>query len=414
MDNLICNPTLDINAFVCDVEARVFGDRIYLYGTCGQCDEGTYAFRVYSSSDMKTWVNHGVAFSANDIAWTKAQGLWAPDCVEKDGKYYLYYSLPDGKMGVAVADCPYGPFKDLGRVNVSGIDPSVLVDDDGQAYLYWGQKDFVRVAKLNKNMKEIDESTVCQPLTVAKHGFHEGASVRKINGKYYFVYTDTHRRNKATSQGYSVSSDPMKEFVYKGVIVDNFDCDPKSWNNHGCIQYFKGQWYIFYHRAMKGIYSWGQPRQLCIEKISLDEKGDIQEVLPTSSGVADYITANRKIPAYCACAFSGIACVSDERESEYGYSVKNVYPRSSATYRYLRFDGETRMQVRMKGEGACRVELYLDGRYYADETFKLLNFFQNYSMKFPVIEGVREVTLKFYGLFEQGVLDEITFANTNE
>jgi hypothetical protein len=284
----------------------------------------------------------------------------------------------------------------------------VLVDD-GQAYLYWGQLDNVRVAKLKDNMIEIDETTVCQPLTVKDHGFHEGSSVRKINGKYYFVYTDTHRRGKATSQGYAVSTNPTTGFEYKGVIIDNFDCDPKSWNNHGSIQFFKGNWYIFYHRAMKGIYSWGQPRQLCIEKIEFDERGDIQEVLPTSSGVAEYITAGGTIPAYCACAFSGVPYVADDRESKYGYAVKNIAPRSSESYRYLRFDGETKMQVKMKGEGTCRVELYLDGRYQADLPCLLTNFFQTYQMRIPVAIGVKEVTLKFYGLFEQATLDEIIF-----
>ena len=406
---MVANPTLGIGSLVCDVEARVFGDRIYLYGTCGNCGEGVYAFRVYSSEDMLSWTNHGVAFSAKDIAWTKVKGLWAPDCVYKDGKYYLYYSLPAGEMGVAVSDCPYGPFKDLGRVNVSGIDPSVLVDDDGSAYLYWGQLDYVRVAKLKDNMREIDESTITQPLTVKEHGFHEGSSVRKINGKYYYLYTDTHRRGKATAQGYAVSNNPMTGFEYKGVVIDNFECDPKSWNNHGSIQKFKGQWYIFYHRAMKGLHSWGQPRDLCIERIELDEKGEIQEVLPTSSGVAEYLLAQEKIPGYTACAFTGLACIDADKNSQYAYAVKRITPRSSAGYRFVYFDGESEMQVKMKGEGNCRVELYVDGRYYADKSVVLDIFYKDFGLQIPPVYGKHEITLKFFGLFEEASLDEISF-----
>lgn len=105
----------------------------------------------------------------------------------------MYYSLPEGEMGVAVSSQPYGSFQDLGKVTgVHGIDQSVLQDEDGSFYLYWGQLDCVRAAKLNDDMRSVDESAICQPLTVAEHAMHEGNSVRKRNGKYYYVYTLTH------------------------------------------------------------------------------------------------------------------------------------------------------------------------------------------------------------------------------
>jgi hypothetical protein len=201
----------------------------------------------------------------------------------------------------------------------------------------------------------------------------------------------------------------MTDFKYKGVIVDNFECDPKSWNNHGSIQYFKGQWYIFYHRAMKGLHSWGQPRQLCIEPIYFDEEGGILEAIPTSSGVAECGSALEAIPACKACAFTGLAFVSDEKDSGYGYAVKNLTPRSSATFRYVRFDGENQMRVKLKGEGTCRVELYVDGRYHADKSFLLDIFYKSFSMPIPAISGKHEITLKFFGLFEQASMDEIVF-----
>ena len=402
------NPTLGNDIYYCDVEARTFGDRIDLYGTSGR-DGRT--FRVYSSDDMVNWTDHGAAFSADDVKWIDSAKIWAPDCVCKDGRYYLYYCVPTGELGVAVSDCPYGPFKDLGKIEKAhGIDPAVLVDDDGQAYLYWGQLDNIRAAKLKDNMREIEESTITQPLSVKEHEFHEGGSVRKVNGRYYYVYTDTHRRGKATAQGYAVSDNPLTGFQYKNIIVDNFDLDPKSWNNHGCIQDFKGQWYIFYHRATHGIHSWGQPRQLCIERIYLDEQGEIAEVLPTTSGAGMSIAAENSIPAACACGLSGKTYFAVDTESKYGLSIKNIEPSSTATFRYIEFDGETEFALTLKGEGVCRVELYIDGMYCADSKFTLGIFFQEHTMKIPKIFGKKEITLKFFGLFDQASCDRISFS----
>ncbi len=124
---------------------------------------------------------------------------------------------------------------------------------------------------------ELEPETAVQPLSVAEHGFHEGASVKTINGKYYFLFTDTHRHadlnngvGMATSLGYAVSDHPMSGFVYKGIVVDNIGCDPHTWNNRGSLQCFGGQWYIFYHRSTHaGVFS----RRVCMEPIELEADG---------------------------------------------------------------------------------------------------------------------------------------------
>lgn len=401
------NPVLGQNEIFCDAEAHEFEGRLYVYGTCNPGNR----FNVWSTDDMTHWTDHGVAFTAEDVTFTKAKGLWAPDCVCKDGKYYLYYSLPQGEMGVAVSSRPYGPFSDLGKVKgVQGIDPSVLKDDDGSIYLYWGQNDDVRGAKLNDDMRSVDEGTICQPLSVAAHYMHEGGSVRKYNGKYYYVYTEKHRRGKATAQGYSVSDSPLGGFVYKNVIVDSFACDPQSWNNHGCIQTFQGQWYIFYHRATQGVYGWGNPRQLCIERIEFDENGDIAEAIPTSSGIAEYIPATETITGGHACEVSGGAYVAPENNSgNSGTALKNINDFSSATFRYLRFDGEKKAVLEMKGEGTCRAEIYVDGKYFAYKTMELDMFFKEFETEIPEIYGKKEVAIKFFGLFRNATLYRIRF-----
>ena len=224
------NPLFKNDVFVPDGEAHVWEDgRIYVYGSWDLMGDDNYCsdvYHVFSSDDMENWTDHGVCFSSKQMAWVPdGTRLYAPDCVYKDGVYYLYYCIPDGRCGVAKSLSPTGPFIDVGEIrDVLGIDPAVLMDDDGQAYLYWGQFDNVRVAKLKDNMTEIMPETMEQPLSVKEHEFHEGSSVKKINGKYYFLFTDTHRHGgRATSLGYAVSDHPMHGFQYKGIIIDNFN-----------------------------------------------------------------------------------------------------------------------------------------------------------------------------------------------
>ncbi len=230
------NPILPLDVFVPDVEARQWADgRIYFYGSYdigGQMDYCSTLYHVYSSEDLVHWVDHGESFSSkgprDQVPWSDAN-LYAPDCIYKDGRYYLYFCLSDGTEGVAESDKPYGPFSNSMQIEgMEGIDPGVFIDDDGQAYIYWGQFDKVRGAKLKPNMKEIEPETVVQPLSVAEHNFHEGSSMRKHNGIYYFVYADTGRHGeRPTCLGYATSTSPLGPFIYRGVIIDNYGCKVK-------------------------------------------------------------------------------------------------------------------------------------------------------------------------------------------
>jgi len=409
---LATNPPLATNLCIPDVEAHVWEDgRLYLYGSydiAGKENWCSGIHHVYSTDDMLTWVDHGVAFSVDDIKWTQADTLYAPECAFYKGMYYLYYCLPGGQCGVAKSDKPYGPFEDLGQIEgVDGIDPAVLVDDDGQPYLYWGQFDNVRVAKLRDNMKEIIPETVTQPLSVAEHEFHEGASVRKWNGRYYFVFTDTHRHgNMATSQGYAVSDNPMSGFVYKNVLIDNFGCDPGTWNNHGSIECFKGQWYMFYHRATHNG-SWS--RQLWIEPLQMDKNGDFAEVKMTSSGAAWTLPATETIMGCQACEVTGGACIAADADSAHDFALCAIRDGSTATWRYIAFGGENRFSVKMKTGAVGRVELYLDGWYR--ETMKVTECdgYTVFTAPVAALRGTHTVELKFFGRFENAVLDELTF-----
>lgn len=415
------NPLLDRRIFVPDVEAHVWGDgRIYLYGSMDIAGEQRFCspvHHVYSSDDMIHWVDHGVVFSVSDSNWAKDCGvLYAPDCAYRNGKYYLYYCVPDGRCGVAVSDSPTGPFTDVGEIKgVWGIDPAVFIDDDGQAYLYWGQLTWGKAARLKENMTEIEEDSVCQPLSVAEHEFHEGSSVKKINGKYYYLFADTHRhgdpdRNdgRPSCLGYAVSDHPLHGFKYGGVIIDNFGCDPRVWNDHGSIECFKGQWYVFYHRSTHG----GEfSRHVCAEPISFGEDGSIAEVKQTSSGIGEAIPATAHIPADLACELTGNVRIAVDEGSTESLSLTEIGNGDTAVYRYIGFTGESKMRIRVNTSAVLRVEAYIDGEYHTEMKIQPTSGYSWNSIDMKPVYGRRTLTLKFY--FNEGgarvSADAITF-----
>ena len=400
------NPILDSHIFIPDVEAHAWGDgRIYLYGSFDLQGVETYCsdvHHVYSSDDMIHWVDHGVAFSIGDSTWAQNCGaLYAPDCAYRDGWYYLYYCVPDGRCGVAKSQSPTGPFTDVGQIEgVWGIDPAVLVDDDGQAYIYWGQLTWGKIAKLKDNMVEIEPDSVVDSLTIPDHEFHEGSSVKKINGKYYFLFADTHRHRdpvsgegRPTCLGYAVSDHPMHGFQYGGVIIDNFGCDPASWNNHGSMECFNGQWYVFYHRS---THCTANSRHVCIEPIYFNEDGSISEVKQTSSGVGEAIPVSEHIPANLACSLTGHVRIAGDPASSENLVLSEIRNGDTAQFRYLDFNGESGMQVRINTSVACRVELYVDGVYHAEMNVIPTECYTVATAPMPTLSGRHTVTWKFY------------------
>jgi hypothetical protein len=291
---------------------------------------------------MKAWQDHGVSFTGYDEGPNRAAEpghLFAPDCVYQDGTYYLYYCQPNGTEGVAISDAPAGPFHDARIVegaNKTGIDPAVFLDEDGSAYYYWAQIS-ARAGRLRPDMAGLcPESLIEGLVTEAGHGFHEGISIRKRKGIYYLVFTDI-SRGKATSIGYAVSKSPLGPFVKQGIIIDNSGCDPDSWNNHGSIQEFKGQWYVFYHRSTHNSkYS----RRVCAEPIFFDENGLIAEVEMTTQGADGPLDPSSKMDASNACLLGGSLYIDSYSGSEEFYEyLTHIHNGDSAVYKYYSFTG---------------------------------------------------------------------------
>ena len=264
-------PYFSPGVYIADPTARVNADgKMYIYGSLDTVP-GSYCserYHVLSSGDLLRWRLHPNTFASkgeNDAVPYADGMLYAPDMMQRNGAYYLYYCMSDGSEGVAVSKSPAGPFADGKKMEgIRGIDPTVFTDDDGQAYYYWGQF-AAKGARLNPDMKTIDFASAKDSLLTEKeHYFHEGGFMFKRAGVYYFVYTHIGRQDRATCIGYATSASPMGPFKYGGVIVDNAGCDPESWNNHGSVVEFKGQWYVLYHRSTAGrpmphLFAGGRP-----------------------------------------------------------------------------------------------------------------------------------------------------------
>ena len=260
------NPILPLWEYIPDGEPRVFGDRVYLYGShdrpAGQsfCD---HKLKVWSApvDQLNNWQCHGVSFRTADgqrpadTPWTH-NALFAPDAVEKDGKYYLYAYIVGSKGAIGVSDHPEGPFRLLSQyqydencqVGDQGIfnDAGVLVDDDGRVYVYYGFE--------GSHMNELNGQDMCtvlpgsyiHPVMPAgeeiplEKRFFEASSPRKVGDTYYLIYSP----RRGSRLAYATASSPTGPFTYRGYIVDN-GVDYPGGNNHGSIMCIKGQWYVF-------------------------------------------------------------------------------------------------------------------------------------------------------------------------
>ncbi len=340
------NPLLPMQYFIPDVEARQWKDgRLYLYGSYDISGDTAYCsheYHVFSSDDLQTWVDHGVSFRSADIHSDPTSQLYAPDCICRDGTYYLSYCASDGHEGLAISESPYGPFGDAYGVQGAdgdGIDPAMLVDDDGAVYYFWGQFE-LRGARMKPDLSGIDPATRVRPvISEADHGFHEGASIRKHNGLYYLVYTDI-SRGRATSMAYATSHSPLGPYEKGGILIDNTGCDPETWNNHGSIAEFNGRWYLFYHRSSQASRF---NRRVCIEPIHFNADGSIDEVEMTTQGVSGPLDATRRLDAYRACLLSGQVRTQSLPPSDtcntWSEHLTMIQNGDWAAYKYLDFGG---------------------------------------------------------------------------
>lgn len=278
-----------------DPAALVYKDSVYLYAGHDEApnDHNFYKMNewlVYSSADMKNWKSHPVPLKTTDFKWAKGDA-WAAQVAERNGKFYWYITVEHatikGKaIGIAVSDSPLGPFKDaLGKALITNdmtkqvsiawddIDPTIFIDDDGQAYLYWGNQR-CKYVKLKKNMTEIDGDIHVVDLP----NFTEAPWLHKKNGWYYLSYAYEFPEKIA----YAMSKSPTGPWEYKGILNELAgNCN----TNHQSIIEFKGKDYFIYHNGATQPHGGSFRRSVCIDKLEYNNDGTMKRVIMTSEGI---------------------------------------------------------------------------------------------------------------------------------
>lgn len=462
MKKQVMNPYLPLWEYIPDGEPRIFGDRLYVYGShdfAGGWHDycpGDYMSWSAPLSDLSDWECHGVLYPRSEtpnLAPTDAMA--APDVVQGlDGKYYLYYNTNGHMMcHIGVSDSPKGPFRYYGDVSMPDgtayteykmFDPGVLVDDDGEVYLYIGfcmpgpvperfrgmKSPFADCSlgfRLAPDMKTIVEGPVeiipggnrTAGTGFEGHGIYEASSPRKVNGKYVMVYS----AETSHEMAYAISDSPLGKYTFMGPLVSSADLglngneEPKMpyGNVHGGIVPLNGDWYILYHRQTSGIEC---ARQGCAEKLPIRPDGWFGMAEITSCGLNDgpLKDEGRYNAAYC-CHLTGDhiykgkmdvrtrrsetdTCIWEETNPtnpEWSvHYIRNIQSKTEVGFKYFDFHAPKAVLLRMRGLGDLHVTVKLDRETVIGEAeAKLMGDWQEVQVELSETEGVHGLYFTF-------------------
>ncbi len=289
-----------------DPAAMVHNDTLWLFtGNDRNGNQTGYVMDdwcAFSTTDMETWTEYPTPLRAKDFSWNTTNDAWAAHVIERNGKFYYYTSTSGAGIGVAVSDRPEGPYKDalgkplLTKADCAGashgwvcIDPAVFIDDDGQAYIFWGNV-YCYYAKLKENMIEID-GEIKQISFDQRWPFTEAAWVHKANGKYYLTYATGWPEKMA----YAMSDSIEGPWEFKGLLSE---CASNCNTTHPAIVELKGKTYLFTHNGTlpQGT---SYSRSVTVEEIHYNEDGTMQKCDMTTEGVNGSISD---------CASCGESC----------------------------------------------------------------------------------------------------------
>jgi len=278
------NPIVQ-TCFTADPAPMVYNDTVYLYTSHDEDDAfgfKMFNWKCFTTTDMVNWTDRGTIASLATFSWAAGHNAWAPQCICRNGKFYLYCPLAQrgGPMviGVAVSTNAFGPFSDpIGKPliynhNGDDIDPTVFIDDDGQAYLYWGHGGLYYV-KLNEDMISCSGNIV--KVESKPRNYQEGPWLDKRNGLYYLAYAST---CCPEGIGYCMSTNPTGPWTYKGMIMN--PTNASSGNHPGLIDY-KGNSYVFgFNYALNFALTptHRERRSVCVAKFECNPDGTIPTV----------------------------------------------------------------------------------------------------------------------------------------
>lgn len=279
-----------------DPAALVHDGTLYIYAGHDECPPPQQYYLmnewcILSTKDMKTFTEHSYKMQAKSFAWAKGEA-WASQVIERNGKFYWYVTVehkdnPGKSIGVAVADSPVGPFKDARgsalvtndmtteytKIGWDDIDPTVFIDDDGQAYLIWGNTQCY-YAKLKENMTELDGPIV--PVDLPR--FTEAPWIHKRGEWYYLSYASEFPEKIC----YAMSKSITGPWEYKGILNE---LAGNSNTNHQAIIEFNDEWYFIYHNGAINPHGCGFRRSVCIDRLYYNPDGTMQRIIMTTEGV---------------------------------------------------------------------------------------------------------------------------------
>lgn len=284
------NPIIT-DKYTADPAALVKNDTLWLFAghdsTGGQKGYKMKDWLVYSTTDLKNWIEYPVPLKITDLSWAKSGDAYAGQVIERKGKYYWYISTNWSGIGVAVANRPEGPYKDaLGKPLLTNkdcfasthswacIDPAVFIDDDRQGWLFWGNRECY-YAKLKENMIEIDGEI--KKIDFDGFRFTEAPWISKRGEWYYLSYATGFPEKIA----YAMSRNINGPWEYKGVLNE---VAGNSNTNHQAILEYKGQWYFIYHNGSIQTDGGSFSRSVCIDRLFYNEDGTIKRIIMTSEG----------------------------------------------------------------------------------------------------------------------------------
>jgi len=315
-------------------------------------------YKLFSTVDMVNWTDRGIICRGSDFKWF-TDNAWAPQAVPRNGKIYLYVPLNNNtgaKIGVAVSDNPAGPFTDpVGRAiaqeGAMAIDPTVFIDDDGQAYLYWGNGN-LRMVKLKEDMITPTGNVTSR---IPLEGFTEGPWFYKRESIYYMVYAGSSEKIS-----YATSNSPIGPWNYKGDIFDK----PSIATNHPGVIDYKGHSYVFYHNgALPGGASF--KRSVCVEEFTYGPDGSIPKLTMTKRGPAPVGTLDpyKRVEAETIADSKGLK-TEDCNDIGGGINLTSIHNGDTLKVREVDFkESAISFEARVCSSGSnAKIELRLDNQ----------------------------------------------------
>ena len=411
--------------YTADPAPMVYNDTVFLY-TSHDEDETVRNFftmndwKCYSTTDMVNWTDRGTVLSYKTFDWSRGDA-WAGQCIFRNGKFYYYLPVNQknggNAIGVAVADSPTGPFKDaLGKPLLTGygyIDPTVLIDDDGQAYLYWGNPNLWHV-KLNDDMVSYDQDYGIKKEDLKDENFgyrskkidnrtaayEEGPWLYKRNSLYYLFYP---AGGVPEHLAYSTAKSITGPWTYGDTIMHVIQKGGAFTNHPGVIDY-KGKTYLFYHNgALPG--GGGFERSVCVEPLVFNADGSVPLIEPTQQGVkesASNLNPYQRTEAETIAFSEGVKTLTDSKTGVYVTKIDNGDYIKVRSVDFGKGAKSFEASVASASEGGS-IEIHIDGidgelmgTCKVGNTGGLLNW-STVSCKVKKVKGVHDLYFVFKG-----------------